>query len=309
MSNKKVRNKECYCGSGKRLKKCHLYATWDEKKIIKRIKEPRIIPIPLLEKYLITATIKEQRRKLFQIRIWDDGTLYIDFSYFNNSNGLLTELLIKPNLEHPASISLTDNGKIVSHLVKYTHHTDWRAHFSQDWKILTKVKKTSIPIKNLNWHIFTITLQGFEWFHEATKKEDISSSQKKYVYNYDLTQDWKDFEWVKFVGWWIHKDMLWYNSVWAKPIGMPLAYMKVQDKTLWWFYLSSKAWSGYILFLSCEHVPWLQSSRNPYMTFMWWFDKSEIVDNQEIETSALFLIYPRENDLEQVLENIDYTDL
>lgn len=306
MGIKKIRNNECFCGSWIRLKNCHLYATWSEKRRIRIINEPRVIPIPIVNKYLITGNVKEQRRKLFQIRIWNDGTLYIDFSFFNNPNGLLTELIINPSLEYPAGISLLDKGKIVSHLVKYTHHIDWRAHFSQDWKILTKVKKVAVPIKDLSWHIFTITLQGLDWFHEA---EDVTPSVKKYTYNYDLTRDWLDLEWVKFVGWWIHKDKLWYNSEWSKQIDIPLAYMKVKDRMLWWFYLSSSAWKDYILFLSCEFVPWLESSKEPYLSFMWWFDKSEIINNKETETSALFLIYPREVNLESIIENIDYKEI
>lgn len=306
MSIKKIRNKECFCGSGKKLKDCHLYTKWNDKHSINIVYKPRTILIPEQDKYLIIAKNSDKSWKLFQFRIWKDWTLFIDFWFFNDPNGLLTELLLDPNFQSQR-IDFSKNAKAVSHLVKYTHHIDWNAHFSQDWKILTKVRKKAVPIKDLAWHVFTIMLQGFQWFNEMNESD--YNSKKQWKYTIDFTEMNDTLEWVKFVGRWFHRSSLWYNSDWTPQISEPIAYIKVWDELIWWYYLSSSSWPNHILHLSYELVPWVDLSHKPCLTFMGWFDPIEIIDSPNVWSSVLFLSYPRSLDLNWVLENIDFKQI
>jgi hypothetical protein len=81
----------------------------------------------------VAATI---RRNIFQIMFLRDGSLIVNFPYGRHSKGLLSICNI-PAGQATAQISLVQQGKCTSHKIKYTHHRDGRAHFSQDGKIST----------------------------------------------------------------------------------------------------------------------------------------------------------------------------
>ena len=70
------------------------------------------------------------------------------------------------NLEH--------GGKVTSHLVKYSHHVDGRAHFSQDGKIFTTIKRQSVALEKQDGHIFSLLIQGLNALDPA--QDDLQSS-------------------------------------------------------------------------------------------------------------------------------------
>jgi hypothetical protein len=87
-----------------------------------------------------------------------DGSLYVDFPYFEHRDGLVCRATLTPGA---TEVSLVEGGKVTSHRVKYAHHRDGEAHFSQTGKVLTQVRKPSVPLNRYSGHIFTIQL------HEA----------------------------------------------------------------------------------------------------------------------------------------------
>src|SRR5712691_4530164 len=93
------------------------------------------------ERFVISIECGERRHKVFQCQFAKrDGSVFISFPYFRHSEGLVS-LASWPAGEVSSVVSLELGGRVSSHLVKYSHHPDGRAHFSQDGKVLTVIKK------------------------------------------------------------------------------------------------------------------------------------------------------------------------
>jgi hypothetical protein len=78
------------------------------------------------------------RVKAFQIIFNWDGSLLVAFPYFRHRTGILSASAISATGTRQSEVNLEQDGKVTSHRVKYSHHADGRAHFSQDGKILPR---------------------------------------------------------------------------------------------------------------------------------------------------------------------------
>src|SRR5262249_34858572 len=104
-----------------------------------------------------------------------DGSLIVSFPYGRHSEGLLSICNI-PAGQATAQVSLVQQGKCTSHKVKYTHHPDGQAHFSQDGKIFTAVRRQSVPLNSIEGHVFTVQAAGLHEYQSATRSKDVARS-------------------------------------------------------------------------------------------------------------------------------------
>jgi hypothetical protein len=105
--------------------------------------------------------------KLFGLQFLKDG-FCVDFAYHPNSRGLLSRQEVETG---QTEIHPNRGGVITSHRVKYSHHLDGRAHFSQDGKVLTRVIAQSSILTGTVQHIFSIELQGLRHFRPVTERD------------------------------------------------------------------------------------------------------------------------------------------
>jgi hypothetical protein len=132
-----------------------------------------------------------------------DGSVYLDFPYFERSDGIVAHVRLPAGLQYPRDISLVEGGKITSHLVKYAHHRDGEAHFSQTGRVVTLVRKKATPLNSYSGHLFTIQIQGLDGFDEARGPD----------YDYQNTKDkpltfnvfGREPEGVKVVAFWYNE--------------------------------------------------------------------------------------------------------
>ena len=88
-----------------------------------------------VERVVCTVKIGDARWKVFQIFFGKDRSLFITFPYYRHREGLLCASEVPPSdALNPQQINLAIGGKATSHLVKYSHHPDGRAHFPQTGK-------------------------------------------------------------------------------------------------------------------------------------------------------------------------------
>ncbi|HAT7746056.1 TPA: hypothetical protein JAZ38_01680 [Legionella pneumophila] len=120
-----------------------------------------------------------------------DGTIYVHFPYQPEKNGILGEVELKPQKKPEYTFSLLESGKVTSHKVKYSHHPDGNAHFSQDKKIFTEIKTKSVELKKYNGHIFTILISKPSSFERLSNKERNYYSEKRITlkFNYESDQE------------------------------------------------------------------------------------------------------------------------
>jgi hypothetical protein len=124
------------------------------------------------ERFVISVSIEEQRRKLLQIILnRRDGSLFVNFPYFAHTEGIVSLATLQEAEADGGDVNLEDGGKATSHLVKYSHHPNGNVHFSQDGKVFTRVRKQAAPLDQIAGHLFTVKLQGHHHFELATVAE------------------------------------------------------------------------------------------------------------------------------------------
>lgn len=123
---------------------------------------------------VLQASAGATRHNIVQIGfIQRDGSLIVSFPYGAHSQGLLSIGTI-PAGQSSAQVSLEPQGRCTSHKVKYTHHPDGEAHFSQDGKIFTTVRRQSVPLLSAAGHIFTVQAASLHDFQAAIRPKDLA---------------------------------------------------------------------------------------------------------------------------------------
>jgi hypothetical protein len=153
------------------------------------------------ERVVCVVKTDEFHAKAFQIGFERDGSLFIHYPYFQHRTGILSSSEIPATGARQANVNLEVGGKVTSHLVKYSHHADGRAHFSQDGKIFTAIKRQSIALGTQNGHLFSLNIQGLHALDvAATPKDAEGSSTKRSVIDFQIPAT---AEAIKFVGRWL----------------------------------------------------------------------------------------------------------
>src|ERR1700722_19709821 len=98
------------------------------------------------ERVVCVVRAGELRAKAFQIGFEKDGSLFVHFPYFQHRTGILSSSEIPATGERRVDVNIEHGGKVTSHRVKYSHHTDGRADVSHDGKIFTAIERQSIPL-------------------------------------------------------------------------------------------------------------------------------------------------------------------
>ena len=235
-----------------------------------------------------------------------DGSLFVSFPYFENSEGLVCIATIQPG-PLPQDVSLEERGKITSHLVKYSHHRDGRAHFSQDGKVLTSIKKRSGPLNVYSGHLFTIQLQGLKGFEASSGRDHDLANQKDQPITFTIPTVRPHA--LKIIGHWYTRREL-NRWVGKGPVG-PGTTLKI-NKTSRNGVLVSAPWgtpgSGAYLFLFAELIPPINSAPYSQLTFLGGFDPPEITNDTARATQFLALSYPA-TDSQRLHEQLGTIDL
>jgi len=103
------------------------------------------------QRVVCVVKVSELRAKAFQIGFDKDGSVFIRFPYFQHRTGILSSSEIPATGERKADVNIDFGGKVTSHRVKYSHHPDGRAHFSQDGKIFTAIKRQIHIARHAEW--------------------------------------------------------------------------------------------------------------------------------------------------------------
>lgn len=259
------------------------------------------------ECYVIAVETPSHRSKVFQILFGKkDGSLFVNFPYYEHSNGVVSLMTWTPENLPPTDLSLDNGGKITSHLVKYSHHPNGQTHFSQDGKVFTKVKKQSEPINNVEGHEFTIQLQGLSSFKKLEDGIKLHSTKRRATLKFTFIGE---PEAIKFVGYWYSQEAI--SKRLAGHIGERCFINDHNGKSHVAFIISAPlghAAEKRVLALYCEVIPRLDMNNETALTFIGGFDSDEIVNDLTRTTSFLALLYPvmNPNELIAKIGSIDF---
>jgi hypothetical protein len=257
--------------------------------------------------YVVTATVSEQRRKFFRVIFSRDGSVFVAFPYFDDSHGIMSVARVPGDAKSHFTIELTDSGKVTSRRVKYSHHTDGAASFSQDGQVKTMVRRKAKPLTTARGHLFTLIARGLDRFECADPIHDTGTPTPRRV---PLTFNFEDREprALRFVGRWFPPGstgaLQWAISKPASFTGLPQEEISLgptglliaeAGRLLPVFLLApprGNPMQDYLLILSCDDDPPLGEVNAPMLAFMGGFDDPSVVLDRNQSTEFLVLMYP-----------------
>jgi hypothetical protein len=255
------------------------------------------------ERVVCVVKAADLRAKAFQIVFGEDGSLFITFPYFRHRTGILSASAIPATGTRQSQVNLEQGGKVTSHLVKYSHHTDGRAHFSQSGKIITAIKRQSIALDRQHGHIFSLIIQGLHALDVAHAVKDAGTSPKRGVVDFQIEPS----EAIKFVGRWFDVTKMRLNNP-TPTIGPTLLTLdpdSVQRNAC--LFASPLANAKHVLAVTCERVPKLGPQPEMFM-FYGGFDPAEIMTDPTKEAGFLAFLYPlsEADKIRERLGSVDY---
>jgi len=118
-------------------------------------------------------------KKIFQINFRSrDGSLFVTVPYANLGVGRVG--VVECASGDPDSLFFGESAPITTHAVKYSHHPDGQAHFSQDGKVFTRIRRKAVPLTAAQGHLFTVMVQGLHLFEDLTQS-DVASTKRGVV--------------------------------------------------------------------------------------------------------------------------------
>jgi len=266
--------------------------------------------IPLSQKRITYAVTTDGNcRKIFQSIFLRDGSLTVHFPYFRDSTGYLAVGRIPPGKSFLAKLTLErEDARCTSHRVKYSHHLDGRAHFSQDGRVYTAIKRNAVPLRNANGHLFTLKAQHIGEFSAAPKK-DINSPQKvRGLIDFVLPTDASA---VQFIGW-IYKRADFeqrFSPLSSKSVGPIVDIMHPQRGQIKGVISRNPDSSdGTILLVTAEPIEPMTTSGAASLSFVGGFDPPEIAFDHSLPSEFLFMGCPYPDaDTTMMVKSADFT--
>jgi len=255
------------------------------------------------KKYVINIQESDNIYKTFQIIFDKTGSIFINFPYYLQKRGSLARVTIPGYSKFPIDLSLGPTAKLTSNLVKYSHHPDGNAHFSQSGKVFTTIRKKSVPLKNINGHLFTLFIQGLKDFERYDTEKDSNRHVIK-RHNIILKLNGQEPESIKIVGRLFTKQ--YFQSLLNKPKedpkflqpkGEPVVRHRIQNNVYQycgWVLCPppNEGYENYVLVISYKEVQKINKDSYSALTFIGGFDSKAITRNHSIDTTFLTFMYP-----------------
>lgn len=260
---------------------------------------------PITSKRVIVAADRDgDCRKLCQLMFLSDGSLTVSFPYFHEPNCQLA-IVTAPAAAHVPRLKIDKNRWASSHRVKYTHHVDGRAHFSQDGRIRTVVKRQAVPLTESVGHLFTLIVQGLSAFKSLPAEQRHAPNDRRANVGFSLKG--KKIDTLKIVGRIFKRDFLISTLVNPKPpVGPVINLVDDEGRRTQTAIISVASAPERILAVSAQ--PWHQQNEGrPSITFIGGFDPPDIADDYSRTMDFLFMASPA-GDMDSLLEEIDTVD-
>lgn len=255
--------------------------------------------MPRYDKFNVCGRCASTDYRIAKIQIASDGTIYVFFPGFVDTRGIVCAVRYPRGTGNTATLDTTKHGHVTSHLVKYTHHPDGEAHFSQDSKVYTTIRRQSLPLNQYSGLLFTILLQDITSFPAYTPSKVPH-----------LTCELPDnMQTLKLTGWWFHD-----SGCQADPASLPIkkldGIITADGKKRRGLFVKPPAghvYDQYILFLGFECLPWFWNEKRPALLFYGAFDSPARQLDMKSDTEFLLFTYPCDN-YEALLDRIGSID-
>jgi hypothetical protein len=236
------------------------------------------------EDFDIALNVFGSIRRIAKIKFSKDGSLYVFFPGFANTEGIVCRPVLRAGVVGQTTLDLTVWGKVTTHLVKYAHHPDGEAHFSQDGKVKTEIRRRAVPLDQQRGHLFTIQVQDFGSFPAL-------NTPRKRQLTFNLPDSVRA---IKITGWRFGASDFQLPEG-AQVNGGPKGVQLADGVTRYGFFVSPPGGTRFddiVLFLSVEEIPWMSEDKAAHLIFMGGFDPVGIALNSGVDTEFLAFAYP-----------------
>ena len=260
------------------------------------------------ELFVLIAQFNDMRYKLLQVIFHKDGSIFVAFPYFDQTEGVLSIGTLS-EISPKTTFSLETAGKVTTNRVKFSHHTDGNVHFSQTGKIRTAIKKRSLPLSEFEGHLFTFHAQGLGHFETDNKAANITPSIKRteLAFKFDASPPRA----IKIVGRWSEMKAFLHRSK-GSSFG-PIVATELPDGKRQPMFLigppDSSPLHGFVLGLTCEEIPTMDEQRDAFMLFIGGFGKPKNLPLYQRDT-FLCAMYPILDyaDMAKRIESVDLSE-
>lgn len=258
------------------------------------------------ERVVIGVENNSYRKKLFQINLTSkDGSIFVEIPYADLGIGRvgIVDILSGPI----TSFKFGHQAPVTAHSIKYSHHPDGEAHFSQDGKVFTKIRRKAVPLTSADGHLFTVIIQGLEHFADFTSRD--KGTPRRGVVPMKISSN--KVEALKFVGHLYSSQELAKRSPTPKMESEFIPIMTPQGVTKTGVVLATKLAKDavqYLLVVSVEEIEKVSKDKDLYVSLLGGFDRPEIAFDQSKKMSFLMMFYPETNDLRSLLESVGSID-
>ena len=195
-------------------------------------------------------------------------------------------------------------------MVKFSYPPDGNAHFSQDGKVYTKVRKVCPPINKIEGHFFTVQIQGLDFFEQFELGNEKTSNPKQRSF-IEAKLGNKTPPAIKIVGMLYSRANLRSRS--PSQFAGPIIDAKDTAGNLRKVCICAPPIETGVnadinLLLSCEPIPLFNKTKAATLFFSGGFDERSVVEDWTKDTTFLALVYPAQNvaELTQTIGSIDF---
>lgn len=223
-------------------------------------------------------------RRIAKLEFNQDGSIYVFFPGFAKTEGIVCRARLRAGQSNKTTLDLTENGRVTAHLVKYAHHPDGEAHFSQDGRVKTEIRRKSIPLDRQKGHLFTIQIQSLESFRllKVPREERLT---------FEVAENTKA---LKITGWRFRfTDLRLPEGI--QPPFSPNSIQTSDGVTRFGLFVSppeGQRFDDTVLFLGIEKTPFLSKDNGAHLIFLGGFDPVSIALDHSRDTEFLVFAYP-----------------
>ena len=116
---------------------------------------PHVVKFCESPRFDIVVRRGKREHRIAKLIFREDGSIFVTCPSFPDTRGFVGIARL-PAGGRTVSYRLRDFSLVTRHLVKYAHHTDGEAHFSQDGRVFTKVRRQSTPLDVMTGHLCSI---------------------------------------------------------------------------------------------------------------------------------------------------------
>ncbi len=218
------------------------------------------------------------------------GGIFVQFPYFADAAGLIGR--IKPEISGgtQSKLEMGQQGVVSPTLVKYSHPPDGNAHFSQDGKIFTRVRRQSFPLTE-EGQVFELTA----CFPTSFTKVDKSTAKANRLYVPFVFSDGVPAT-AKVTGaWWSLERLIQMQEAAERPIGPLEEFEDYRRGTKFKGFLVAppEAHPSHMLMINAGAAPTPNGVDEPSLIFIGGWDAGVV--ETRVPSDLLVCSYPLSN--------------